>query len=173
MAITKEELLSRQLHVGVDYDRRTVFIFGEINQDSSYKAIVALQALDRDDGEIRIILNSDGGGEADGYAIYDTILLCRNHISIDGYGSVMSIAAAILQAGDERRVSPNASFMIHNGSAPGEETMQQNAIMDLAKQLEKDNQRYYQILATGSGQSQKSIEAWCRHETEFLSLIHI
>ncbi len=167
MISSKEEILSRQLHVGVDFDRRTIYIVGEINPDAAYKAIVGLEIMDSSPGDIRIVLNSEGGSEADGYAIFDAITMCKNRIAIDGYGSIMSIAAAIFQAGDIRRMSPNSVFLIHNGSAAGEEQMEQNKIIDLAEQLKKDNTRYYNILSIGSQQPKTLIESWCREEKTF------
>jgi ATP-dependent protease ClpP protease subunit len=151
----------------VNFDRRVVYISGEVDSTLAHKTIMALEALDQVDGEIRIVLNSDGGNEQDGYAIYDAITMCRNRVDIDGYGNVMSIAAAIFQAGDERRLAPNASFMIHHGTTPAEEEMKQDAVIDLARQLEKDNQRYYDALSFGSSQPQEIIQDWCREEKYF------
>lgn len=147
---------------------RTLYITGSVDSELAHHAIVALEKLDRTDGEIRIVLNSDGGSERDGYAIYDAITMCRNRVIIDGYGSVQSIAAAIFQAADWRRMTPNAIFMIHNGDYNDlDPTMPQDAIKALAEEIKKASQRYYTILANGSQQDPEVIETWCKDETTF------
>jgi ATP-dependent protease ClpP protease subunit len=147
---------------------RTLYITGSVDSDLAHAVIVALEQLDRTDGDIRIVLNSDGGSERDGYAIYDALMMCRNKVTIDGYGSVQSIAAAIFQAADVRRMTPNTIFMIHNGNYNDlEPTMPQDQIKALAEEIDKENQRYYTILANASQQDPETIKAWCKDETTF------
>lgn len=147
---------------------RTLYITGSVEPELAHRIIVALEQMDRTDGDIRIVLNSEGGNEQDGYAIYDAITMCRNRVIIDGYGSVMSIAAAIFQAGDWRRMAPNADFMIHNGSVGIVDTqMPQDQVKAIAAELERGSERYYNILANGSQQDPETIRAWCKDETTF------
>lgn len=148
--------------------RRVLYLIGDCDEKFAAKAIPVLESLDSEDGDIRIVLNCNGGSETDGYAIYDAITMCRNHVTIDGYGSVYSIAAAIFQAGDRRRLAPNAQFMIHNGTIPHDkEDLEQNRVLDMAEQIRKDNERYYQILSHSSQQPMEIIEEFCRAETFF------
>jgi len=154
-------------YVRVDLGRRVVYLGGEVNPSMAVQAIAALECLDATDGDINLVINSSGGNEQDGYAIFDTITMCKNKVIATGYGSVMSIMAAIFQAADIRRMSPNTQFMVHNGTIGGEEKMQQDAVLDMAEQIRKDNRRYYNILATASGQPMEAIEAYCREETYF------
>lgn len=147
---------------------RTVYVTGSVDCELAHQTIVALEGLDHTDGDIRIVLNSEGGSEEDGYAIHDAITMCRNRVIIDGYGSVQSIAAAIFQAGDLRRLAPNAIFMIHNGSMEElEPIMLQDKIQEMAANIEKGNQRYYTILANASQQAMETIASWCKDETTF------
>lgn len=162
-----EQTLVTQATVGVDVGRRTIYISGFIDTAMAHRVLLALISLDSVEGEIKIILNSEGGNEQDGYAIYDAITHCRNKVHIYGYGSVMSIAAAIFQAGDKRMLAPHASFMIHNGTGPSSEDMKQTDIVELAEQLKRDNQKYYEILAKSSGQTVETIQEWCRQDTYF------
>lgn len=164
---TKEQHVSTMVESCVNFDRRTIYIMGEADPELAHRVIIALEALDKEPGEIRVFLNSEGGNEEDGYAIYDALTMCVNPVRIEGYGNVCSIAAAIFQAGDVRLLSPNATFMIHNGTVGGEETMQQNQVIDLADQLRKNNQKYYDILSAASQQPQDVIETWCREEKYF------
>lgn len=153
--------------VRVDLGRRVLYLGGEVDSNMAVRAVSALERLDSTDGDIRIVLNSEGGSEQDGYAIFDAITMCRNRVVIHGYGYVQSIAAAIFQAGDERMMSPNAVFMIHNGTIPGEDTMNQDHVVELAERIKKDNERYYRILHLGSSLPLDQIEEMCGEETFF------
>ena len=164
---TKEHALVAQIEAGVNYAKRTIYITGDVEPELAHTVIVALEALDAESGPIRIVLNSSGGDEQDGYAIYDAIMACNNVVLIEGYGNILSIAAAIFQAGDSRRLSANSALMVHNGTAPTEEGMKQNLVMEMGDQLRKDNQKYYNILASASGQSLDVVEAWCHDEKYF------
>jgi len=83
----------------------------------SERAIKGLHILDKNapagDKPITIIMNNDGGDTYHGFAIYDAVLRCRNHVTIIGTGNCMSMGSVILQAADERILTPNAKFMIH------------------------------------------------------------
>lgn len=146
-------------------ESRTIYIVGEINPEMARQTMIALEKIDVVDGPIRIVLNSEGGDEQDGYAIYDAIMQCRNLVMIEGFGSVMSIAAAIFQAGDVRQLAPNAMFMIHHGSVSP--VTEQDTVLEMAEQIKKDNERYYNILSSNSGQPHQELEEWCRAETYF------
>jgi ATP-dependent Clp protease, protease subunit len=67
------------------------------------------------DQPIHIIMNNPGGDEYDGFAIYDAIKACKNHVTITVYGKAMSMGGIILQAADKRIMSPNSRFMMHYG----------------------------------------------------------
>ena len=165
-AAATEQQLMTQVMTGVDVSRRIVWISGDIDITMAHRVNVILSVLDATEGPIKIVLNSEGGEEQHGYSIYDTIAGCKNFVVIEGFGNVMSIAAAIFQAGDERFLSPHTSFMIHNGFGP-EGVVKNSEIIDLAEQLKRDNSKYYEILAESSGQSIETIEGWCRTDTYF------
>ena len=66
---------------------------------------------------ITILLNTEGGDVAQGFAIYDAIKKSECHVTIKVIGTCMSMGSVILQAADERVASANSSFMIHDGSS--------------------------------------------------------
>lgn len=166
---TAESRLAAKLAAGIDYPRRTLYISGEVDLAMAHRVVMTLQVLDADTGPIRIILNSNGGEEEQGYAIYDAIMACQNHVTIDGYGEVQSIAAAILQAGNVRRLSPNAIFLIHNGTAPEFTGQSHDEAVAMGKTLEKQGNRYHVILSCGSQQQLDTIKEWCRHDHYLLA----
>jgi ATP-dependent Clp endopeptidase proteolytic subunit ClpP len=96
------------------------------NGESGVDAIMAerlikgLHILDRaapaGDQPITIMMNNPGGDEYDGFAIFDAIRACKNHVTIIVYGKAMSMGGIILQAADKRIMSPTSRFMMHYGT---------------------------------------------------------
>lgn len=67
------------------------------------------------DKPITIIMNNPGGYVDHGMAIYDAIKACNNHVTIIVRGNACSMGGYILQAADERIMSPHSTFMFHAG----------------------------------------------------------
>lgn len=83
------------------------------------KALHILETHDaaskRGEKPITIIMNNIGGDIFHGMAIYDAIRNCTNHVTIKVYGHAMSMGSIILQAADQRIMSPNSKIMVHYG----------------------------------------------------------
>lgn len=167
MEQNEEQRLISIMGCGSDLAQREIYLLGEVNEDMGYRLIAAINQLKNTDEPIHIILNSEGGNETIGYAIYDCLMSIDNHITITGYGEVSSIASIIMQSGDVRKMSSNCDFMIHNGSIPTNEEMSQDSIIDMAEQLKKDNIKYYTILSDNSKFSIKQIQKLCEEEKSF------
>lgn len=101
---------------GIDLSSRTIFLMGEIEEYTVEPAIKALHILDRTAGDITLKLTTIGGDWYSGMALYDSIILAENPITIIGYGHVMSMGGLVLQAADTRLLSPNATLLVHYGS---------------------------------------------------------
>jgi ATP-dependent Clp protease protease subunit len=104
---------------GFDPKLRTIELYGEIDD---LLAKQFMQNMDRLEDlsktePITIKINSVGGYVNDGFAIYDRITMSPCHVTVEGYGNVMSMATIIMQAADERLLAPNTCYMIHYGSA--------------------------------------------------------
>lgn len=103
---------------GFDPKRRIIEIYGDIDELITKQFMQSIDRLEdlSDNEPITIKLNSTGGNVYDGYAIYDRIKASPCHVTIQGWGNVMSMATFIMQAADERVLSPNTVYMIHYGS---------------------------------------------------------
>lgn len=81
------------------------------------RAVKNLHILDKLSKEpITILMNNIGGDEYHCFAIYDAIKACESHITIIVYGHAMSAGSIILQAADERVMTPTSRQMIHYGT---------------------------------------------------------
>lgn len=81
--------------------------------DRLLKNLSILEAMSAE--PITIIMNNPGGDWYHGIAIYDAVKNSKCHITMKILGHAMSMGAIILQAADERIISPNSRFMIHYG----------------------------------------------------------
>lgn len=104
---------------GVYYPSRTLFITGEIGETTLNKVLSGIELLDKEGELLTIKLSSPGGCMYDGLGIYDALRNCKSRVRIIGYGTIMSMAAIILQAADEgeRWLMPNSTVMCHLGSS--------------------------------------------------------
>lgn len=151
-----------------DSKARVIFLFAALDAEEACGVVVGLRQLQEQGPEpIQIVLCSGGGGEGAGWAIYDAIRSCPNHITVDALGFVGSMAVAILQAADLRRMAPECRLMVHAGSATLGDSIDQKTFIALGREAKKTNRRYQQVLAKHTGLSTKRIREFCDTETFF------
>ncbi len=160
------EYLTGVLSLKYDVNERVIYLMGDIDDEMARHFIIVLNFLDNIANEpIRILLNSDGGSEAAGYAIFDAIKLAKNPVLIDGIGMVASMAAVIIQAGDVRRLSNNAVFMIHHGSMSMPDHVEQDKVMAISRLIETNNIKYHTLMANRTGIPMADIRKMSEEET--------
>ena len=90
----------------------------EIDYASASRFIKNIKILNAGSKDpIMVILNTNGGDVVHGLAIYDAIKNSTAPVIIKVFGSASSIGAIILQAADERIMSPHSYLMFHKGSS--------------------------------------------------------
>lgn len=97
----------------VDVRTRTVWLDGDVGDDMLRLVGKSLHLFRKK--SVHFYLNSSGGEETAGLAIYDLI---RNHAgrtTITVAGAAESMAAIILQAPNRRLITSNSYLMIHQG----------------------------------------------------------
>jgi ATP-dependent Clp protease, protease subunit len=112
----KRDDIDRFFDYGLDVSSRTIMLVGDIEEYSVDQALMALHILSQSPGDITIRLATNGGDWYSGMALYDAIAAGENRIKIIGTGHVMSMGGIILQAADERLLTPNATILVHYGN---------------------------------------------------------
>lgn len=153
------------LESGADFESRTLFLVGEIDEEKLYRFTVNFKVMDSAKGPITVFLSSTGGEEPSGHAFYDLIEASNNPVTIEGYGVVQSIAALILQAGSKRLLSPECRFMIHNGSFDLDKGMNSDTVVAIGKETEVNNRTYHRLLAKRSRLPIEAVREMCMAET--------
>jgi len=74
---------------------------------------------------ILIHMNTCGGDETHGYAMYNSIRSCPNHVTILNYTSARSMSSLIFLAADKRVMFPNSTYMFHGGTTGFDGTTKQ------------------------------------------------
>lgn len=129
MAKVSKDHVDKWFDYDIDLDNRTIWIGSIEHEDDdesgvnaalSEQVIKGLHLLERADPEgnkpITVFINTPGGSEFEGLAIYDALKSCKSHVTGIVYSKAWSMGSYILQACDERIMAPSSSIMIHEGT---------------------------------------------------------
>lgn len=142
------------------FKSRTVLIFGEIDMKLAERVSGQLLAYAAEgNGDIRVIINSQGGHVEAGDTIHDMIRFCGPRVKMIGTGWVASAGAHIF-IGAERQSRfclPNTRFLLHQplGGVSG----QASDITIEAEEIIKMRERLNHIIARETGQPYEKIVA--------------
>ena len=140
---------------------RIIFLGEEVNDVSASLIVAQLLFLESEDPgkDIQLYINSPGGSDTAGMAIYDTMQYVKSDVSTICIGMAASMGAFLLAGGakGKRFALPNAEIMIHqpSGGARGQAT----EINIVAEQILKTRSKLNTILAQNTGQPLEVIEA--------------
>lgn len=157
---------------------RTIYFGGQIEGESDVvthrtisQMIKNLHILEhKSDDPITIILNTCGGSWEDGIALYDMIKTLRSPVNFIGMGKIYSMGSVIIQSGNERFLTENTMFMIHDGSdgfigdaksyekwAEVSKTIRETMYEIFYKRMKQKNKKI----------TKKKIEQMCSHDNIF------
>lgn len=124
------------------------------------KAMYELDSISRRRPEqpITIVFNSPGGVVTDGFTLYDFLreLSARGHtVTTKCMGAAASMGAILMQAGDERVMSPNAFMMVHEISGQNEGSLAE--MKDTLAIVEKFQNKALDILTSKSNMSRRTL----------------
>lgn len=158
--------------IASEWTARTYHFNGGVDERSVAMCMDALSRWQRiaPGGEIEVIFNSPGGYIFSGFALYDYLLRIRSEgipLRTTCAGYAASMASILLQAGDERSITPNSYVMIHEASSDAwGKTSDIRDAVDLLDELE---QKTYEILADRSKWTAKKIKERCARKDWWLT----
>jgi ATP-dependent Clp protease protease subunit len=115
---SQQETLTRVMNDNVHIDTRTIFLFGDINEQvavsfrQKFEFLVKINKF----APININIMSNGGDWYSALGMYDTITTSDTPVYCYGMGMVASAATIIFAAGDERVLYPHSTILIHDGT---------------------------------------------------------
>lgn len=118
MATIKTDELDQWQEHGIYKTARLMECMGDIDEEKAKQVIKNIRLLDFiSDKDIVILLATTGGEVCWGMEIVDAIKECNSKVTIHAVGPCWSMGAIIFQAGDYRKISKNATIMIHTGTS--------------------------------------------------------
>jgi ATP-dependent Clp protease protease subunit len=116
-----EEEGPKKCTVSVDKQKRFIYLFDAIKEESCLEVVKGLIDLDmemlrkkpKNKQQITLVINSPGGYCCDGFAIIDTMLKISCPISSIAVGEICSMAPLIYVCADVRFITPNTWVMLH------------------------------------------------------------
>jgi len=139
---------------------RVIFLVGPVSDHVANLVVAQLLFLESEnpDKDISFYINSPGGSDSAGMAIYDTMNFIKPQVSTMCTGMAASMGAFLLAAGEKgkRFALPNSKIMIHqpSGGSQGQATEIEIAAREIIKTREQLNK----ILAERTGQPIERIE---------------
>ena len=140
---------------------RIIFLGEEVNETTASLIVAQLLFLESEDPgkDIQLYINSPGGVDSCGLAIYDTMQYIKCDVSTICIGMAASMGAFLLAGGTKgkRYALPNAEIMIHqpSGGAKGQAT----DIQIVAENILKTKERLNRILSENTGQPYEVVAA--------------
>ena len=139
---------------------RIVFLGSQVNDEVANSLVAQMLFLQSEDpkADIHLYINSPGGSETAGKAIYDTMQFGSCDVATYCIGQAASMGAVLLTAGanGKRHALPNARIMIHQPLAGMEGTAEE--IMIHAKEFKKIKHKLNNILLKHTGHPLDKIE---------------
>ncbi len=139
---------------------RIIFLGEEVNDVSAGLIVSQLLFLEAEDPgkDIQLYINSPGGSETAGMAIYDTMQYIKCDVSTICLGMAASMGAFLLAGGakGKRFALPHSTIMIHqpSGGAQGQAT----EIQIVADHIAQTKRTLNELLAANTGQPIEVVE---------------
>jgi len=117
MAIIKTDEFGQFHEYGIYTPARIIECMGDIDEEKATEFVKNIRLLDHaNDKDIIVMIATEGGDVHWGMAMFDAIKECNSKVTTHAVGPCWSMGSVILQAGDVRKISANATVMIHTGT---------------------------------------------------------
>ena len=151
------------------FQRREVWLTGEITSEVADAVIAQILHLDAEDpdSEITLYIDSPGGSVTAGLSIYDVMQAVSADIHTVCVGTAASMAAVLFAAGDRREILRHGEVMIHDPLVSGGISGSALTVQDKSDRLMAKRKVLSGILAEHTGKSVKQIYKVTAKDTYF------
>ena len=151
------------------FQRREVWLTGEITSEVADAVISQILHLDAEDpdAEITMYIDSPGGSVTAGLSIYDVMEAVSADIHTVCIGTAASMAAVLFAAGDRREILRHGEVMIHDPLVSGGISGSALTIQDKSDRLMAKRKVLSGILAQHTGKNIKQIYKVTAKDTYF------
>jgi ATP-dependent protease ClpP protease subunit len=152
---------SDEAYAWVSTRRNILSVSGSIGQVHVQAALRFVLSLNAQKGTV--IVNSPGGDEIDGLALYDLLYPYRKQLTSVGIGQVQSAAVLPYLACDRRLTSDGCCFMFHHGTFELPDPEPQREIPRIAAELMRTDRAYLNVIAFRTMMSLREVRKRCRN----------
>ena len=151
------------------FQRREIWLTGEITSEVADAVIAQILHLDAEDpdAEITLYIDSPGGSVTAGLSIYDVMQAVSADIHTVCVGTAASMAAVLFAAGDRREILRHGEVMIHDPLVSGGISGSALTVQDKSDRLMAKRKVLSGILAEHTGKSVKQIYKVTAKDTYF------
>ncbi len=151
------------------FQRREVWLTGEITSEVADAVIAQILHLDAEDpdAEITMYIDSPGGSVTAGLSIYDVMQAVSADIHTVCVGTAASMAAVLFASGDRREILRHGEVMIHDPLVSGGISGSALTVQDKSNRLMDKRKLLCGILAQHTGKSVKQIYKVTAKDTYF------
>ena len=151
------------------FQRREIWLTGEITSEVADAVISQILHLDAEDpdAEITMYIDSPGGSVTAGLSIYDVMQAVSADIHTVCIGTAASMAAVLFAAGDRREILRHGEVMIHDPLVSGGISGSALTVQDKSNRLMEKRKVLSGILAEHTGKSVKQIYKVTAKDTYF------
>ena len=151
------------------FQRREIWLTGEITSEVADAVIAQILHLDAEDpdAEITLYIDSPGGSVTAGLSIYDVMQAVSADIHTVCVGTAASMAAGLFAAGDRREILRHGEVMIHDPLVSGGISGSALTVQDKSDRLMAKRKVLSGILAEHTGKSVKQIYKVTAKDTYF------
>lgn len=151
------------------FQRREIWLTGEITSEVADAVIAQILHLDAEDpdAEITLYIDSPGGSVTAGLSIYDVMQAVSADIHTVCVGTAASMAAVLFAAGDRREILRHGEVMIHDPLVSGGISGSALAVQDKSDRLMAKRKELSGILAQHTGKNIKQIYKVTAKDTYF------
>lgn len=151
------------------FQRREIWLTGEITSEVADAVIAQILHLDAEDpdAEITMYIDSPGGSVTAGLSIYDVMQAVSADIHTVCVGTAASMAAVLFASGDRREILRHGEVMIHDPLVSGGISGSALTVQDKSNRLMDKRKLLCGILAQHTGKSVKQIYKVTAKDTYF------
>ena len=151
------------------FQRREIWLTGEITSEVADAVISQILHLDAEDpdAEITLYIDSPGGSVTAGLSIYDVMQAVSADIHTVCVGTAASMAAVLFASGDRREILRHGEVMVHDPLVSGGISGSALAVQDKSDRLMAKRKVLCGILAQHTGKTLKQIYKVTAKDTYF------
>lgn len=151
------------------FQRREIWLTGEITSEVADAVIAQILHLDAEDpdAEITLYIDSPGGSVTAGLSIYDVMQAVSADIHTVCVGTAASMAAVLFAAGDRREILRHGEVMVHDPLVSGGISGSALTVQEKSNRLMDKRKVLCGILAEHTGKNIKQIYKVTAKDTYF------